>query len=144
MPSWVQEAVNEYSKRMPSHCRIEIKELQAEHRGKNADLKRLLESEGDSILQAIPAGCHVVALDRIGKQLDTQAVSAHMQNWMSDGKDVALIIGGPEGLSRQVVQKSDMVWSLSALTFAHPLVRVILAEQLYRAWTILDHHPYHR
>ena len=144
MPAWVQQAVSEYSKRMPAHCRIEFRELAAEHRGKNADLDRILNSEGASLLKAIPKGCFVIALDRTGKQFDTHALADHFRQWMTDGRDVALLIGGPEGLPTQVLEQSDAVWSLSSLTFAHPLVRVLLAEQLYRAWAITENHPYHK
>lgn len=144
MPAWVQQAVNDYSKRMPAHCRVETKEIPAQHRGKNADLKRILQTEGSKLVKAVPRGCYVIALDRTGKQIDTKMLANNLQEWMSAGRDTAFLIGGPEGLSEEVLEKSDISWSLSALTFAHPLVRVVLAEQLYRAWAITENHPYHR
>lgn len=144
MPSWVQDAVSEYSKRMPPHCRFEFREIAAGHRGKNADVDRILQAEGQALLKAIPKDCRVIALDRTGQQFDTPALAGHLRDWMRDGRDTALLIGGPEGLAADVLQKCDATWSLSSLTFAHPLVRVLLAEQLYRAWTIIDNHPYHK
>jgi len=144
MPSWVQEAVAEYSKRMPPHCRLEFHEIAAGHRGKNADVERILNAEGEALLKAVPKGSRIIALDRTGRQFDTPALAEQMRAWLGDGRDVALLIGGPEGLSPEVTGKSESCWSLSKLTFAHPLVRVLLAEQLYRAWTILENHPYHK
>lgn len=144
MPAWVQQAVAEYGKRMPPHCRVEFHEIAAGHRGKNADVERILNAEGEALLKAIPGNCRTIALDRTGKQFDTPALADQMRAWMADGRDVALLIGGPEGLSADVARQSEATWSLSMLTFAHPLVRVLLAEQLYRAWTIIDNHPYHK
>ncbi|MGW8246654.1 MAG: 23S rRNA (pseudouridine(1915)-N(3))-methyltransferase RlmH [Acidiferrobacterales bacterium] len=144
MPAWVQQGVEEYLKRMPPHCRVQVREVAAVHRGKNADVGRILKSEGESLIKAVPKGCRVIALDRTGKQFDTPALAGYLTEWMADGNDVALLIGGPEGLPNEVLQQSDSVWSLSALTFAHPLVRVVLAEQLYRAWAITENHPYHK
>jgi 23S rRNA (pseudouridine1915-N3)-methyltransferase len=144
MPSWIQQGVEEYLKRMPPHCRVQVREVAAIHRGKNADISRILKAEGDSLTKSVPKGCRMIALDREGKQFDTPALAGYLSEWMADGKDVALLIGGPEGLPGEVLKQCDTVWSLSALTFAHPLVRVVLAEQLYRAWTITENHPYHK
>lgn len=144
MPAWVQQAVAEYTKRMPSHCRIEIREVPAVHRGKNADIERILKLEGQALLKAVPSGCTTIALDRTGKQFDTPALASSLTQWMAAGRDTALLIGGPEGLPDDVLQQCHAIWSLSSLTFAHPLVRVVLVEQLYRAWAITENHPYHK
>lgn len=144
MPAWVQQGVEEYLKRMPSHCRVQVCEVAAVHRGKNADVNRILKAEGESLIKAVPKGCRMIALDRTGKQFDTPTLAGYLTGWMADGKDVALLIGGPEGLPNEVLQQSESTWSLSALTYAHPLVRVVLAEQLYRAWAITENHPYHK
>lgn len=144
MPEWVLQAVDEYTRRMPPHLRVEFRELAAEHRGKNADLKRIMDREGERLLEAIPRGAYAIALDRSGKQLSTLEWSGQMKDWMSGGRDIVILIGGPDGLPAEVLRRSDVAWSLSRLTFAHPLVRVLLAEQLYRAWSITENHPYHR
>jgi 23S rRNA (pseudouridine1915-N3)-methyltransferase len=144
MPDWVQQAVDEYTKRMPPHLHVEFREVAAEHRGKNADLKRIMEREGERLLLATPKGAYTVALDRSGKQLGTLDWAEQMKDWLSGGRDIAIMIGGPDGLPADVLQRCDAIWSLSRLTFAHPLVRVLLAEQLYRAWSITENHPYHR
>jgi len=129
---------------MPPHCRVSIREIPAVHRGKNADVDRILKSEGEALLKAAPKDGRLFALDRIGIQFDTAKLADNLSDWMSTGNDVAFLIGGPEGLSGDVLKKCEATWSLSQLTFAHPLVRVVLAEQLYRAWTITTNHPYHK
>jgi 23S rRNA (pseudouridine1915-N3)-methyltransferase len=144
MPDWVLQAVDEYTRRMPPHIRVEFREIAAEHRGKNADIKRIMEREGERLLEGIPRGGYVIALDRSGKQLATLEWAEQVKDWMSGGRDIAILIGGPDGLPDNILHKSDAVWSLSRLTFAHPLVRVLLAEQLYRAWSVTENHPYHR
>ncbi|HPY41824.1 MAG TPA: 23S rRNA (pseudouridine(1915)-N(3))-methyltransferase RlmH, partial [Thiolinea sp.] len=109
-----------------------------------SDLKRICELEGEKLLAAIPAGSLVIALDVLGKPWSTEQLSSQLDQWLASGQDVALLVGGPEGLSKACLQRSDQKWSLSALTFPHPLVRIIVAEQLFRAWSILSNHPYHR
>lgn len=144
MPVWVKTACEEYARRLPPHCRFEIKEIVAGKRLKGSDIKRVLRDEGERILAALPKDCTVIALERSGSQIDTENMAAQMQQWLSGGRDVALLIGGPEGLSAACLDRADTAWSLSALTLAHPVVRVVLAEQLYRAWSILENRPYHR
>jgi 23S rRNA (pseudouridine1915-N3)-methyltransferase len=144
MPAWVDEAVAEYARRMPQHCRLELVEVSAVKRGKSADTARVLEEEGRRLWQAVPRGARVVALDREGRAPDTQGIAASMDGWLAEGRDVCLLIGGPEGLDPQAMRRADELWSLSRLTLAHPLVRVVVAEQLYRAWSILNNLPYHR
>lgn len=144
MPAWVTSGYQEYAKRLNQDCQLKLIEVAPGKRGKNADLERIKNTEGDKILQAIPKNCRVVALEVKGKPWSTQALSRHMNDWLHGGQDVALLIGGPEGLSTACVARADVKWSLSPLTLPHPLVRVLLSEQLYRAYSILKNHPYHR
>ena len=144
MPPWVNEAYREYSKRLPAHCRLSLQEIPAGKRSKGADIGRLVKDEGDRLLAAIPERSWVVALERTGKQMTTEQLAADMQLRLASGADVALLVGGPEGLAEGSLQRADATWSLSDLTLAHPLVRVVVAEQLYRAWSIIERRPYHR
>lgn len=144
MPVWVEAGYHEYAKRLPHECRLTLREIPAGRRTKGADLKRLIEQEGARQLAAIPAGCRVVALDRGGRQMDTEQLATELKKRLAGGQNLALLIGGPEGLAPQCLKRADDTWSLSALTLAHPVVRVVLAEQLYRAWSIVKGLPYHR
>ena len=144
MPEWVEDGYQEYAKRMPRECRLVLHEISAGRRGKGANLARLMEQEGARLLAAIPAGAKVIALDRAGKQLDTAALAVEIEKSMAQGTPLALLVGGPEGLAPACLQRADERWGLSKLTLAHPVVRVVLAEQLYRAWSIIKHLPYHR
>lgn len=144
MPRWVQEGYQEYAKRMPGECALKLVEIAPGHRGKSADVKRAIREEGERMLKAVPRNCRVVALDVQGKAWSTEQLSSQMGEWMNGGQDVALLVGGPEGLSGECLQRADGRWSLSPLTLPHPLVRVVVSEQLYRAWSILRNHPYHR
>jgi 23S rRNA (pseudouridine1915-N3)-methyltransferase len=144
MPAWVEAGYEEYAKRLPRECRLALREIPAGKRTKGADLKRLIEQEGARQLAAIPAGSRVVALDRIGRQLDTEQLAAELKKRLAGGQDLALLVGGPEGLAPACLERADDKWSLSVLTLAHPVVRVVLAEQLYRAWSIVNNRPYHR
>ena len=144
MPKWVEDGVGEYIKRLPGEMRLELVAIAAAKRTKNSDLERLMRQEGDKMLAAIPAGAHVIALDVAGRMLSTEQWSKRLDDWMQQGRDVAMFIGGPEGMAAECLQRADETWSLSALTLPHPLVRVVVAEQLYRASTILQGHPYHK
>ena len=144
MPAWVEAGYHEYAKRLPHECRLTLREIPAGRRTKGADLKRLIEQEGARQLAAIPAGCRVVALDRGGRQMDTEQLATELKKRLAGGQNLALLIGGPEGLAPQCLKRADDTWSLSALTLAHPVVRVVLAEQLYRTWSIVKGLPYHR
>jgi 23S rRNA (pseudouridine1915-N3)-methyltransferase len=144
MPAWVTTAFHEYAKRMPGHCTLELQEIGAQKRGKNVDIKRVLEREAKDISRAIPQGSLVISLEREGRSLSTRELSRHMQDWIDQNRDVTLLVGGPEGLPGDILAASDVAWSLSPLTYAHPLVRVIVAEQVYRAWSICAGMPYHR
>ncbi|MES9964111.1 MAG: 23S rRNA (pseudouridine(1915)-N(3))-methyltransferase RlmH [Candidatus Sedimenticola sp. 20ELBAFRAG] len=144
MPRWVQEGYQEYAKRLPGECALKLVEIAPGHRGKSADVARTVRDEGERMLKAIPDNCRVIALDVKGRSWSTEQLSEQLDGWMNDGFDLALLIGGPEGLAQTCLQRADGRWSLSALTMPHPLVRVVVAEQLYRAWSIIRNHPYHR
>ena len=144
MPPWVAAGFREYAKRMPAQCRLQLREVPAGRRTKGVDIKRLLREEGKRLLAAVPPMCRIIALERNGRKFTTEELAEHLHAWMLKGIEPALLIGGPEGLERSCIERADAVWSLSALTLAHPLVRVVLAEQLYRAWSITQNLPYHR
>lgn len=144
MPQWVETGYKEYAQRLTGKVQLLLKEIPAEKRTKNSNLKKIFEQESQKLLDAIPQGAHVVALDVTGAAWHTEKLAAQMENWMMSGKDVVMLVGGPEGMTSECLRRADQVWSLSALTFPHPLVRVIMAEQLYRAWSITENHPYHR
>ena len=144
MPDWVNKGYNEYAKRLTGDCQLKMVEITPGKRGKNADLARIKIQEGERILSAIPKRSLVVALEVTGKAWTTEELSRQLDHWLHGGQDIALLIGGPEGLSEACIDRADIKWSLSSLTLPHPLVRVLLSEQLYRAYSILKHHPYHR
>ena len=144
MPDWVQRGYQEYSQRMPNICQLELVEIAAKKRGKNADTVRILRDEGSQLQAAVPRGALMIALDRKGKEINTETLAREMQSWIDNSQDVALMIGGPEGIDPALLLKTNLKWSLSAMTFAHPVVRIMLAEQLYRAWSINANLPYHR
>lgn len=144
MPNWVSEGYAEYQKRMPRECLLQLKEIPAAKRGKQAAITQWQDEEAERLLAAIPAQSHVVALDQQGKSWCTEELAEQLQYWMTLGQDVSLLIGGPDGLSPAIRQRADQTWSLSPLTLPHPLVRVVVAEQLYRAMMIIRNHPYHK
>jgi 23S rRNA (pseudouridine1915-N3)-methyltransferase len=144
MPGWVNQGYNEYAKRLKGDCQIKLVEIIPGKRGKNADLVRIKRQEGEKILASIPKGSFVVALEVRGRPWSTEELSIQLNNWLHCGQEITLLIGGPEGLSDECIARADVKWSLSPLTLPHPLVRVLLSEQLYRAYSILKNHPYHR
>ena len=144
MPGWIDTGFREYAKRLPPECALRLVEIDPGHRGKGASAERARRTEGERMLASLPKGAHVIALDQGGDHWSTKQLSRQLACWMTDGRDLALLVGGPEGLAEPCLQRAECMWSLSPLTFPHPLVRVILAEQLYRAWSILKGHPYHR
>ena len=144
MSGWVQQGYDEYAKRLPRECSLVLKEIAPGKRSKNSDIARIVKDEGDRMIAAIPQYAHVVSLDIPGKSWTTVELSHSLKRWQDSGQNVALLIGGPEGLADSVKTLAKESWSLSPLTFPHPLVRIIVAEQLYRAWSVLNNHPYHR
>ena len=143
-PAWIQEGYLEYAKRLPASCALELVEIPAEKRTNNADLKRITQREGEKMLAAIRPGNKVIALDVKGKLWTTEQLAENLANWNQDGRHIDLLVGGPEGLAPACLEKAEEKWSLSPLTFPHIIVRLIVAEQIYRAWSILQSHPYHR
>ncbi|ARU29357.1 23S rRNA (pseudouridine(1915)-N(3))-methyltransferase RlmH [Cellvibrio sp. PSBB006] len=144
MPAWVETGYAEYAKRMPRDCVVELVELPLAQRGKNTDIARAMEKEGEEMLAAIGKGEQVIALDVKGKPWSTEQLAEHMANWRMSGNNYCLLIGGPDGLAPQCLAQAHVRWSLSALTLPHPLVRIVVIEQLYRACSILQNHPYHK
>jgi len=142
MPAWVDAGFSEYAKRMPRAVRIELAALKPAQRG--GPVQRVLEAEGERIFAALPAGCVKVVLDERGALFDTLALARRVERWRDTSRHVAFIVGGADGLAQTVKNSADLVWSLSPLTLPHGLARVVLAEQLYRAVSILHNHPYHR
>jgi len=144
MPAWVQTAWKEYAQRFPRGMSLGLKEIPLARRSKNAVIESLRRAEGDALLASVPSGHRMIALDEGGKQWSTMELSAQMENWMRCERGVCFLVGGPDGLAKSCREQAQDVWSLGRLTLPHPLVRAVLAEQLYRAWTITQNHPYHR
>jgi 23S rRNA (pseudouridine1915-N3)-methyltransferase len=130
MPGWVSEGYQEYSRRMPPEMPLELGEVPLAHRGKNPDIPRLMQKEGEALLAAVGARDRVVALDVQGQAWSTEKLAS--------------LVGGPDGLPSECLERADQRWSLSPLTLPHPLVRILVSEQLYRAWSVTRNHPYHR
>lgn len=141
MPDWVITGFNEYAKRLSN---IKLVEISAEKRNKNASIEQIKQREGEKILSVISSHHHVIALDVQGKLWSTEKLAENVKQWQTDGRPIDLLIGGPDGLAPACLQKAETLWSLSSLTLPHPLVRIVLIEQLYRADSILKGHPYHR
>jgi len=144
MPAWVYTACDDYIKRMPREIDLKMKEIAMIKRGKNPDIERIKRDECAAIIEAMPKHCDLVVLEVTGKKLGTGKLSSELDGWMREGRDVCIAIGGPDGFTRDFLAKAKQKISLSDMTFPHPLVRVIIVEQLYRAWSMLNNHPYHR
>jgi len=143
MPGWVSEGYHEYAQRMGSDCRVELIEIELPKRSKNSDIARLKLQEAELISAHIKQD-RIVALDVLGAAWSTEQLAKELCRWQQDGRDVALLIGGPDGLADNLLQRAEQKWSLSALTLPHPLVRIVVAEALYRANSVNLNHPYHR
>ncbi len=143
MPAWVESACAEYLKRMPREATVEIVEIKPDKRASGKNSTTVQEAEAKRILDACGRD-YLVALDEHGAQVTTLQLAERMKTWLGSGRDVALVIGGADGLHKDIKQQADWLCSLSSLTMPHGMVRVMLAEQLYRAWTVITHHPYHR
>ena len=144
MPDWVKAGYEEYAGRLPRECALQLIEIPPGKRGPNADVARLMRAESERLLAALPARSQVIALDERGQEWNTVQLAEQLADWLQGGRDVCLLIGGPDGLDPACRSRAERLWSLSRLTLPHALVRVVLAEQLYRAWSLLHHHPYHR
>ncbi len=144
MPGWVQQAVAEYSKRFPPELKLVLRELPLTRRSGDSNAARAMAQEAQAMRKAIPQRDRVIALDVHGQAWSTGQLAEQLAAWQMSTDNYSLLIGGPDGLDPQLLNEVHLRWSLSALTLPHPLVRVILVEQLYRAWTINARHPYHR
>jgi 23S rRNA (pseudouridine1915-N3)-methyltransferase len=144
MPSWVTAAFDEYARRLTDDCRLQLIEVPAVKRGKSMSAQQAMQQEGKKILEKIPAGARRIVLDERGRMHDTPALAQRLKVWLQGGTDVALLVGGADGLSPDCKATAEETWALSPLTLPHLLVRVIVAEALYRAWSLLRNHPYHR
>ncbi|MFK7865763.1 MAG: 23S rRNA (pseudouridine(1915)-N(3))-methyltransferase RlmH [Pseudohongiellaceae bacterium] len=144
MPAWVQQASGEYVKRLGRELPVNVTEIPLIKRSKSQSVLSYVEKEGEQLLAKVPKGYFLVALEVTGKILGTADLASKIESLSLDGRNLCLLIGGPDGLSESCRRAADELWSLSALTLPHPLVRVIVTEQLYRAQSILKGHPYHR
>tara|TARA_R110002072_G_scaffold213_15_gene1594 strand:- start:4513 stop:4983 length:471 start_codon:yes stop_codon:yes gene_type:complete len=144
MPAWVGQGITEYTKRLPREMKLVWREIPLAKRGKDVAAGAVCAAEGEQMLKAIAPGERVVALDVQGQRMATPELARQLEAWQMSGDNYSILIGGPDGLSPACLARADVCWSLSDLTLPHPLVRVLLAEQLYRAWTITVNHPYHR
>ena len=144
LPRWVEEGVAEFQVRLPREWRFELVEIPVAKRTGNADIARLKQAEGEKMLRAVPEGARVIAFDERGEARDTVQWAAAIRDWQRTGQDVALLIGGPDGLSPECLARAHAKWSLSKLTLPHGLARVLVVEALYRAWSVTQGHPYHR
>ncbi len=144
MPAWVSSGFEEYQKRFPRDMSLDLVEITPQKRGKKAELGKIKNQEGEALLAAVPKGNRIVTLEVHGRPWTTPQLAQQMAGWQMDGRNVSLLIGGPEGLSDACLAAAEQRWSLSPLTLPHPIVRVIVAESLYRAWSLNNNHPYHR
>ncbi|MFB3090030.1 MAG: 23S rRNA (pseudouridine(1915)-N(3))-methyltransferase RlmH [Gammaproteobacteria bacterium] len=144
MPEWVNAGFSEFSKRMPPELQINLIEIPPSVRNKATPVEKNIKEEGERIQSAIPANSKIFVLDGKGKYFSSIELSKKMESWLPLGQDISLIIGGADGLDDRIKKNADETWSLSSFTLPHALVRVVIAEQLYRAWSILKGHPYHR
>jgi 23S rRNA (pseudouridine1915-N3)-methyltransferase len=144
-PAWVEQGYQDFARRLPPQCALQTVRVEPIRYRKAAPRSVLLDEEGSRVLSAVAEGSHVVSLDVRGQAWTSEQLAQRLQSWLREGhRRVALLIGGPEGLSSACRQRAAESWSLSRLTLPHALVRVVVAEQIYRAWSLLNHHPYHR
>jgi 23S rRNA (pseudouridine1915-N3)-methyltransferase len=144
LPSWVNDGAREYIHRIRGNTCVELIEIPAQKRGKHADIARILSHEGEAILKQHAQGAHLICLDRPGRAYDSLAFADKIQDWQQLGQNISFVVGGPEGLDNDLLARADETWALSKMTFTHHVARIMLAEQLYRAWSITEGLPYHR
>lgn len=143
-PGWVQSGFDTYARRLRGTCRMSLTEIPLAKRFKSANQLQLQVQEGDRMLAAVPKGARIIALDESGRQWTTAELRSRLERWFHGGHSVALLIGGPDGLSPECLDRAHERWAVSSLTLPHGLVRIIAAEAVYRAWSLLENHPYHR
>jgi 23S rRNA (pseudouridine1915-N3)-methyltransferase len=141
---WAETGFQIYQKRLPAECKLNLITIPLSKRGKNPEISKHIAEEEKKILAAIPKRSRIIALDVQGQMWNTQQLAQSLQRWQLERQDVSLLIGGPDGLGDACTKIAERVWSLSPLTLPHALVRIVVAEQLYRAWSLLSNHPYHR
>jgi 23S rRNA (pseudouridine1915-N3)-methyltransferase len=144
LAQWQQQGFREYARRLPRECAMRLTEIPAAARAKSKPTKQAIQKESDGILAALAKNDYVIALDRPGAQYSSEDLSGLLATWLTRGRNLAMLIGGADGLSDACRSRADLRWSLSDMTLPHGLVRVIVAEQVYRAWSMLQGHPYHR
>ena len=144
MPEWINTGYTEFSKRMPPELQINLIEITPSLRKKSTPVEKNIKEEGARIQTAIPANSRLIVLDEQGKIFNSIELSKIIKSWLPMGQDISIVIGGVDGIDPVIKQQADEKWSLSSFTLPHALVRVVIAEQLYRAWSILQGHPYHR
>ena len=144
MPTWIQHGYAEYAKRLPRELTPQLLEISLAARSKSTTPEVAKYKEGQQILVAVPVSSYVIALDVNGKKFSTEQVAMAMEKWRQLGQNICFLIGGPDGLASECIERANEKWSLSAMTFPHSVVRIMLIEQIYRAWTILHNHPYHK
>ncbi len=144
MPGWVNDGVAAYSQRLPRHIQLQVTEIAPGQRSSRGPVAQAMEKEAAQLMKRAEGADLTIALDEAGTLISSDKLATEMKSWLNDTPHVALLIGGADGLTERCKNESDHVWSLSRLTLPHALVRVVLVEQLYRAWTILQGHPYHR
>jgi len=143
-PEWTRTGYLEYQKRLPRDWQLQLREIPVAHRGKNESIAKLKAEEGRRMLALMKPGARVIALDSRGVNWSTEKLASNVRQWTRDTSHLQLLVGGPDGLSDECLARADDLWSLSKLTFPHFVVRVLLAEQIYRAWAVINHHPYHK
>ena len=143
-PAWIEAGFNEYNKRLPRELRIKLEEIPPARRGAGRPLEQLLLAEAETLRRQLPKDGRIIALDELGSMQTTREFASRLDGWHRDGLPTCFVIGGADGLHDSVKQAAGEIWSLSSYTLPHALVRVLLAEQIYRAWCILQGHPYHR
>ena len=144
MPDWVSIGFNEYAKRLPKNYQLNLIEIPALKRTESSNIKQVIIEEGVKLSAAVPKNNLIVALDEHGKEWSTMDLAQKIGDWHVEQQDISLLIGGPDGLSDECKKKARVIWSLSKLTLPHQMVKIFLAEQMYRAWSIINKHPYHR
>ena len=144
MPVWVDSAFTEYSKRLPKKINFNLIEIAPATRSKNINSEQLKKIEEEKITTSITNNSLVIALDEKGKSINSRELSIELQTWIDNQQHVSILVGGADGLSPSIKNKADEIWSLSKMTLPHNLIRIVIIEQIYRAWSIINHHPYHR
>lgn len=144
MPAWISSGFSEYARRIPKDYQLNLIEIPALKRTKSTNIKQIIKEEGLELLAATPKNTLIIALDEHGKEWTTLELTKRLNTWHNEQQDISLLVGGPDGLSPEYLQKAQTIWSLSKLTLPHQLVKIFVAEQIYRAWSIISNHPYHR